>query len=251
MVSTVFDLLYLNHCIWIIVFDLLYLTFDLITLAYWVIFHAFVVICCFFLFIFFQINFSEKFFQELHFTTRLSNSLNPDQAGCFVGPDLGPNCLRSLSADNTSIGKELLCKVKPVLSGHLKIDKTKVLMENGSSMKVEPIAECSPWSILQYFWPALSDNWYGKPIFGVLFEWPLKTGLAVFEPALKILVIYHIVQQQRHRWAYTCLDSPEPSLLAYTEFGCYCIRRLNKILDLSVFPVCYSDKPFVNSSPEN
>ena len=41
--------------------------------------------------------------------------------------------------------------VKPVLSGHLKIDKTKVLMENGSLMKVESIAECSPWSIQQYF----------------------------------------------------------------------------------------------------
>ena len=34
--------------------------------------------------------------------------------------------------------------VKPVLSGHLKIDKTNVLMENGSLMKVESIAECSP-----------------------------------------------------------------------------------------------------------
>ena len=33
---------------------------------------------------------------------------------------------------------------KPVLSGHLKIDKTKVLMENGSLMEVESIAECSP-----------------------------------------------------------------------------------------------------------
>ena len=32
--------------------------------------------------------------------------------------------------------------VKPVLSGHLKIDKTKVLMVNGSLMKVESIAEC-------------------------------------------------------------------------------------------------------------
>ena len=41
--------------------------------------------------------------------------------------------------------------VKPVLSSHLKIDKTKVLMENGSLMKVERIAECSKWSILQYF----------------------------------------------------------------------------------------------------
>ena len=32
--------------------------------------------------------------------------------------------------------------VKPVLSGHSKIDKTKVLMTNGSLMKVESIAEC-------------------------------------------------------------------------------------------------------------
>ena len=26
-------------------------------------------------------------------------------------------------------------------------------------MKVRRIAECFPWSILQYFWPALSNNW--------------------------------------------------------------------------------------------
>ena len=28
--------------------------------------------------------------------------MDPDQARCFVGPDLGPNCLQRLSADNTS-----------------------------------------------------------------------------------------------------------------------------------------------------
>ena len=44
-----------------------------------------------------------------------------------------------------------ICTVKPVLSGHSKIDKTKVLKTNGSLMKVESIAECSPWSILQCF----------------------------------------------------------------------------------------------------
>ena len=38
--------------------------------------------------------------------------------------------------------------VKPVLSGHSKIDKTKVLMANGSLMKVEVIAEFSKGSIL-------------------------------------------------------------------------------------------------------
>ena len=34
-------------------------------------------------------------------------------------------------------------------------------------MKVESIAECSPLSILQYFKPALSDNWTWKPIFAL------------------------------------------------------------------------------------
>ena len=41
--------------------------------------------------------------------------------------------------------------VKPVLSGHSKIDKTKILKTNSSLMKVKSIAECSPWSILHYF----------------------------------------------------------------------------------------------------
>ena len=41
--------------------------------------------------------------------------------------------------------------VIPVLSGHSNIDKTKILMTNGSLIKVKSIAEYSPWSILQYF----------------------------------------------------------------------------------------------------
>ena len=32
-------------------------------------------------------------------------------------------------------------------------------------MNAESIAKCSPWSILQYFWPALSDNRSWKPFF--------------------------------------------------------------------------------------
>ena len=35
-------------------------------------------------------------------TIRVSNSLNQDQALHFVQSDLGPNCLRRLSADDTS-----------------------------------------------------------------------------------------------------------------------------------------------------
>ena len=40
-----------------------------------------------------------------------------------------------------------LSTVKPVFSGHAKIDKTKISITNGSVMKVESIADC----ILQYF----------------------------------------------------------------------------------------------------
>ena len=32
----------------------------------------------------------------------MSNNLDPDKDWRFVGPDLGPNCLQRLSADDTS-----------------------------------------------------------------------------------------------------------------------------------------------------
>ena len=38
----------------------------------------------------------------------MSNSLDPDQARQFVGPDLGPNCLLRLSADDTVRHREHL-----------------------------------------------------------------------------------------------------------------------------------------------
>ena len=41
--------------------------------------------------------------------------------------------------------------VKPVLSGHSKIEKTKNLMANGSLMKVESNAECSPGAFCNTF----------------------------------------------------------------------------------------------------
>ena len=37
-------------------------------------------------------------------TIRVSNSLDPDRARHFVGPDLGPNSLQGLSADNKISG---------------------------------------------------------------------------------------------------------------------------------------------------
>ena len=46
--------------------------------------------CC--LLIFFKINFFEKFFQK--YPASVLNSLDPDQARQYVGPDLGPNCFQ-------------------------------------------------------------------------------------------------------------------------------------------------------------
>ena len=37
---------------------------------------------------------------------RVWNSLDPGQARHFVGPDLDPNCLQRLSADDTSMQSE-------------------------------------------------------------------------------------------------------------------------------------------------
>ena len=54
-----------------------------------------------------------------------------------------PSCINFLFSKS--------CTVKPVLSCHSKIDKTKTLMTNGRLMKAESIADCSPWSILKYF----------------------------------------------------------------------------------------------------
>ena len=48
------------------------------------------------------------------------------------------------------------CTVKPVLRGYSKIGKTKIFMTNGSLMKVE--------SIVEYFWPTLSENRSWKTI---------------------------------------------------------------------------------------
>ena len=56
---------------------------------------------CFFcrLQIFLKLTFSKKYFRN---TIRVLNSLDADQAQHFAGPDLGPNCLQRLSADDKS-----------------------------------------------------------------------------------------------------------------------------------------------------
>ena len=64
-------------------------------LPYWVFFMLFPFVCWFC----FKINFSKNSFRN---TIRVSNALDPDQAGYFVWPDLGPNCVQRLSTDYPS-----------------------------------------------------------------------------------------------------------------------------------------------------
>ena len=59
-------------------------------------------------------------------------------------PVLSPLQTVHLAAIPACIGQHLGGTVRPVLSGHSKIDNTKILMTNGSLMKVKSIAECSP-----------------------------------------------------------------------------------------------------------
>ena len=61
-------------------------------------------------------------------------------------------------------------------------------MTNGSLMQVKSIAECSPWSILQYFWPALSGNWS-------------ENQILVFECGRfrQVLLYYHKVKRLFHK----------------------------------------------------
>ena len=47
---------------------------------------------------FVKINFLRE---KIRNTIKVSNSMDPDQARRFVGPDLGPNCLQRLSVDDT------------------------------------------------------------------------------------------------------------------------------------------------------
>ena len=61
----------------------------------WVILHVFLPSADFFLS---QSTFSKNSFRN---TFSVSNSLEPDQVRHFVVPDLGPNCLQKLSADDT------------------------------------------------------------------------------------------------------------------------------------------------------
>ena len=71
-----------------------------------------------------------------------------------------------------------ICTVKPVLSGHSKKDKTKVLKTDGRSMQVESLAECSREHSARLF-TCIKPYLVLKTILGLFFEWLLKTGITV------------------------------------------------------------------------
>ena len=71
-------------------------------------------------------------------------------------------------------------------------------------MKVKSIAECSPWSILQYFWPALSDNRSWKPIYG-----PFESGR--FRQVLLYITMMRFLSPCFFKKASGILQSP-PSI---------------------------------------
>ena len=72
----------------------------------------------------------------------MSNSLDPGQARHFVGPDLGLNCLRRLSGDNTSKQRA------KVGVGFVK--------ENLGNLK---IYLCMPTSLFNQFNPYFMGHW--------------------------------------------------------------------------------------------
>ena len=58
----------------------------------------------------------------------MSNSLDPDQARQNVRPDLGPNCLQRLSADDTSrLRVKIINEAKELVLEVIDLDLNKIM----------------------------------------------------------------------------------------------------------------------------
>ena len=99
-------------------------------------------------------------------------------------------------------------------------------MTNGSLMKVESIAECSLWSILLYFWPALSDYQSWKLFFGLFessrftrvllypifrqWEWQFYTSFAIYfsinHRYKKAILFADVSLSQSRQFFWTCVS---------------------------------------------
>ena len=98
---------------------------------------------------------------------------------------------------------------KSCLKQSLKKRQYKDLNKNGILMKVKRIAECSPLSILQYFWPALSDNW------------------SFFSGRLRQILLHN--QQSIYIYAYRCL-CPCVGRVYYPNVNCGKFDMLGPII---------------------
>ena len=100
-------------------------------------------------------------------------------------------------------------------------------MANGSLMKVESIAECSPWSILRYFWPALSCHWSCKAILCLFESGRFTKGL---------LYLLYISSLMMHWEAFKSL-----CMLNYWMFHSNIIKGV-------ILPKCYTPGPLSTSN---
>ena len=104
-------------------------------------------------------------------------------------------------------------------------------------MKVESIVECSKGSILQYFWPALGDNRYWKPIFGVFY---MINSIMLFAPWEIFHVFFFLLsadffQNQLLKEKYfrntirvsNRLDSDQAWLFVWPDMGQNCLQKLS------------------------
>ena len=117
-------------------------------------------------------------------------------------------------------------------SNHSKIDKTKILMTNGSLMKVRRIAECSSCSILQYFWPALSDNWSWKTIFGLFqsgcFRQVLLYSFTTTKNKIYWFAVYNLFSSDQILCAFLTNSLQQTAFLSYVS------DRKNKQIRLNI-----------------
>ena len=81
----------------------------------------------------------------------VSNILDPDQAQHFVRPDLSPNCLQRLSADDTNRER--------VKSGSMMGPDILVIPQNVSVLLRVPVQIC-PYQLPKSLSPLFSHYWY-------------------------------------------------------------------------------------------
>ena len=96
---------------------------------------------------FFKINFFKKFFQE-HYQSVKWFGTRSGPAHYSVGPDLEPNCLQRLSADDTG-GQRVksCCIIENMLERtHMGLDATKLVFGVSDKQRLKPVSSATETS---------------------------------------------------------------------------------------------------------